>query len=73
MNLIWKNKGIKEIAIDKDSNIIITVNKKYFRPLDVDYLKGNASKAKKNLNWEPKISLEQGIALAYQDFLSKEV
>lgn len=68
-NYIW---GLKEIAIDKDSNIIITVNKKYFRPLDVDYLKGNASKAKKNLNWEPKISLEQLIKemVEYENNLS---
>jgi len=35
------------------------VHKKYFRPLEVDYLKGDASKAKKILKWKPKISLDQ--------------
>ena len=72
LKIRWKGRGLKEVAIDKDGNIIITVNKKYFRPLDVDYLKGDASKAKKKLNWEPKISLEQLIKemVEYENNLS---
>ena len=55
INLIWKNKGINEIAIDKDSKkIIIKIDKKYFRPGEVDFLKGDYSKAKKLLKWKPK-------------------
>ena len=34
-------------------NCIIQCSKKYFRPLEVDTLLGNASKAKKELNWKP--------------------
>ena len=33
------------------------MQKRYFRPLEVDYLKGNASKAKKQLKWYPKTSI----------------
>ncbi len=55
IKLIWKNKGIKEIGIDKNTNkIIIKIDKKYFRPGEVDYLKGNYYKAKKLLKWSPK-------------------
>ncbi len=55
INLIWKNKGINEIAIDKDSQrTIIKIDKKYFRPGEVDFLKGDYSKAKKLLKWKPK-------------------
>jgi len=42
MNLIWKNKGIKEVAIDKNTNkTVIKIDKKYFRPGEVDFLKGD--------------------------------
>ena len=55
MNLIWKNKGIKEVAIDKNTDkIVIKIDKKFFRPGEVDFLKGDYSKAKKLLNWKPR-------------------
>jgi len=38
---------------------IIKVDKKYFRPTEVETLLGDASKAKKILNWSPKISFEE--------------
>ena len=53
--VIWKGKGIKEVAIDKNSKkIIIKINPKYYRPAEVDYLRGSYIKAKKILNWKSK-------------------
>ena len=58
--LIWKNKGLKEIGIDKVTNkIIVKIDKKYFRETEVDNLVGNYSKAKKILKWKPKISFDK--------------
>lgn len=37
---------------------VISIDKKYFRPTEVDLLVGDASKAKKKLGWEPEITLE---------------
>ena len=55
IRLIWKYKGINEIGIDKSTNkTIIKIDKKYFRPGEVDFLKGNYSKAQKLLKWKPK-------------------
>jgi len=55
INLQWKFKGINEIAIDKNTKkMIIKIDKKYFRPGEVDFLKGDYSKAKKLLKWKPK-------------------
>ena len=34
------------------------VDKNYIRPLDVNTLLGNASKARKKLNWEPEITFD---------------
>jgi len=59
LKIKWRGKGLNETAVDENGNTIVMVHKKYFRPLEVDYLKGDASKAKKNLKWKPKISLNQ--------------
>ncbi len=58
LRLKWKGNGLNEIAIDQNGKTIVSVDKKYFRPLEVDYLKGDASKAKKILKWKTKITLD---------------
>ena len=50
----WKGKGINEKCYDDKGNCIIECDKEYFRPLEVDTLLGDSSKAKKELNWKPK-------------------
>ncbi len=54
----WKGKGLKEVYI-YNRQTIIEVDKKYFRPAEVNYLKGDFSKANKNLNWKPKTNLSK--------------
>ena len=56
----WVGKGENEIGINKNSKEkIIIVSKKYFRPNEVEYLKGDSKKAKKVLKWNPKISFKK--------------
>ena len=59
MKIKWKGKGLKEIAIDNNGKTIISLNKVYYRPLEVDYLKGDSSKAKKYLKWQSKIRINE--------------
>jgi GDPmannose 4,6-dehydratase len=60
MDIEFKGKGIDEVGIDKKSGkIVVKVNPKFFRPAEVDLLIGDYSKAKKELNWEPKTTLEE--------------
>jgi len=60
MNIVWEGEGLNEVGIDKSSGrTIIRVNPKYFRPAEVETLLGDATKAKKQLGWEPKISFKQ--------------
>ena len=47
----------------KKDQIIIQVDKKYFRPSEVDYLLGDSTKAKKLLGWKPKIDIKKLIKL----------
>lgn len=56
----WKGKGVDETGIDsKTGKTLIKIDKKYFRPAEVDLLVGDYSKAKKLLGWEPKYSVEE--------------
>ena len=55
----WIGKGLNEKAINTENRkIIIECKKRYFRPVEVDYLKSNTLKARKLLKWSPKISLD---------------
>ena len=53
----WKGKGLNEKGyINKKA--IIEIDSRYFRPTEVDQLKGNAAKASKELKWKPKYSID---------------
>lgn len=60
IQLSWEGEGVHEKGIDsKTKEILVEVSPRYFRPTEVDLLIGDASKAKRILNWETKISLEE--------------
>tara|TARA_B100002051_G_C16701217_1_gene621099 strand:+ start:122 stop:1159 length:1038 start_codon:yes stop_codon:yes gene_type:complete len=65
----WKGKGINEKAFDKKNNCIVECNKKYLRPTEVDTLKGDFSKAKKQLKWKPNHDINSLI----KDMISYEL
>jgi len=58
MKIEWKGKDEDEIGIYKNEEII-KIDTNYYRPTEVESLLGDASKAKKELGWEPKISFEE--------------
>jgi len=59
-NLIFEGKGEKEIGIDhKSGKKMVCVNRRLYRPAEVDLLIGNPEKAWRELGWKPKIMLEQ--------------
>ena len=44
----------------------IDVSEKYFRPNEVDYLLGDATKAREKLNWEPSVNFEKLVEIMVQ-------
>tara|TARA_B100001248_G_scaffold71569_1_gene50687 strand:- start:772 stop:1932 length:1161 start_codon:yes stop_codon:yes gene_type:complete len=57
--IIWKGEGTDEVGIRVDTGeIVIRIDKRYFRPCEVDSLLGNAKKAADELGWEAKTDLE---------------
>ncbi|WP_417580373.1 GDP-mannose 4,6-dehydratase [Nitrincola sp.] len=64
INLQWKGEAAGEQGIDTASgNVIVTINPKFYRPAEVELLIGDPEKAKRELGWEPKTSLEQLCAM----------
>ena len=60
IDLIWQGEGLEEKGIDKKTNkTIIEIDPKYFRPTEVENLLGDSTKARKVLNWEPKINFKE--------------
>ncbi len=55
----FEGSGEDEIAVDKATGkTVVRVNPKFYRPAEVDLLIGDPGKAKKELGWEPKTTLE---------------
>ena len=60
LEIFWKGKGLTQKAINKKNNkIIIKIDPKFYRPLEVNYLRGDARKAAKILKWKPKINFRK--------------
>ena len=65
----WKGNGLNTKCYDQNGNCIVACSKEYFRPLEVDTLLGDARKAKKELQWRPKIQIKQLV----KDMVNAEV
>lgn len=64
IDIIWKGEGIDERGINKkNGKVLVEIEPLYFRPLDVDFLLGDNSKARARLGWEPKIKFEKLVNL----------
>lgn len=60
INIVWEGNGVKEVGKhSKTDEVLVQVNPKYFRDLELHTLIGDASKAKRILGWEPKTSFNE--------------
>jgi len=59
-DIVWQGKGVKEIGIDKKTKkVLIKIDPDLFRPAETELLIGDSSKARKMLNWKPKITFKK--------------
>lgn len=62
--IIWQGKGLAEKGIEaKTGKVLVEIDERYFRPSEVDYLQGDASKANQILGWQPKVKFEELVKL----------
>ena len=60
IDIEWQGSGVDEVGIDRKSgDQVVAVDPRYFRPTEVETLLGDPTKARKQLGWTPKISLDQ--------------
>ena len=59
IDIEWRGSGIDEVGVDTASGkTLVKVDPRYFRPTEVETLLGDASKAHRELNWSPKMSID---------------
>jgi len=59
----WRGQGDDEIGVDADSGkLLVKIDRRYFRPTEVDTLLGDASKAARQLGWKPETSFADLVA-----------
>jgi GDPmannose 4,6-dehydratase len=59
----WEGVGVDEKGVDDGSSrVLVRVDPRYFRPTEVDFLIGDASKARSKLGWKHRVSFEQLVA-----------
>ena len=57
INIKWIGEGEDEKGLNEENNeILVEVDREYFRPTEVDYLHGDPSFAMQDLKWRPEIS-----------------
>lgn len=57
MPLRWKGKGQSEVG-NVNGKTILVINKKFYRPYEVDFLCGDSTKAQKVLGWKPTVDFD---------------
>jgi len=68
-------KEMLELAFDRlqlDWEKHVKIDQMYYRPTEVDLLIGDASKAKKDLGWQPKVRFQELIAMMVDADLAAE-
>jgi len=59
MKITWEGTGVNEVGRDDRGNIIVRISERFYRPAEVDYLLGDATKAKEKLGWTPRTSFNE--------------
>jgi GDPmannose 4,6-dehydratase len=70
VEIVWEGSGVEEVGKDKATGIVrVKVNPKYYRPTEVEFLLGDASKAANELGWKPKYNFEMLVTEMMQEDL----
>ncbi len=59
LDLEWKGSGLDEYAVDGTGRRLVAIDKRYFRPTEVDSLVGDPTKAKLKLGWQAKTTFNE--------------
>ena len=61
--IAWRGAGTQEQGVDaKTGQVLVSIDPRYFRPTEVDYLHGDPAKARSKLGWKHKVSFRELVA-----------
>ena len=70
--IIWQGKGAEEVGLDGATGIVrVKISPDYYRPLEVDYLKGNTEKAERLMGWKAKVKFKELVALMVKEDVAR--
>jgi len=80
MDITWEGTEEEEKGIDRNGDVIVAVDPRYYRPTEVETLLGDASKARRELGWQPRVTFrelvkemtEEDLKIAEKDALIKK-
>jgi GDPmannose 4,6-dehydratase len=73
IHLEWQGAGLDEHAYDQHGNAVVSVDRRHFRPAEVETLLGDATKARKQLGWSPRIDFRSLVEeMALEDLKAAE-
>lgn len=68
----WKGTGVEEKGYDKATGkLLVDVNPEFFRPAEVEFLWGDASKAERELGWKREVSFPQLVQMMVDEDMKK--
>ena len=59
IELSWIGSGVEEKAVDQAGKVVVAVDRRYFRPAEVQTLLGDATKARQKLGWKPRTNFRE--------------
>ncbi len=72
VDIVWEGQGLDEVGkIKSTGKTVVRIDPKYFRPTEVDYLQGDATKARQKLGWEPQVGFDELVSIMVQEDLKE--
>jgi GDPmannose 4,6-dehydratase len=59
----WQGEGEAEVGVDAKGTVRVRIDPRYFRPAEVDEMRGDASYAREKLGWKPTVSFAELVRL----------
>ena len=71
MRLQWRGQGIDEVGVDAKGQVRVRINPRFYRPAEVELLIGDPAKARIELGWQARTTLEDLCKLMVQADLAR--
>ena len=72
-SITWKGSGVNEVGLSEDGETLVKVSREFFRPLESDNYRGDYSKAKKELGWEPRTKFSDLVKIMVESDLKSRI